>query len=82
MKVNNFAVLHEMCERNKDIKSFPTDNITNIRTGKDGWGRVEIAVDNATASGLMVGRHIVVMMLVYDIDQFNELKAEMERGEK
>ena len=40
--------------RNGDIKAFVLEsNMTAANTGKDNWGRIEIAVDNETVHRLM-----------------------------
>ncbi len=82
MSINNFDVIKRMCEQDLDIKSFTGGNVTHIRTGKDGWGRLEIAIDNATASSLMSEQRLNVMLLAFDVNEFKALKAEMEKGEK
>lgn len=81
-KINAFDVLKEMGERNMDIRmSRCVDNLVNVRKVKAG-GHVTIGVDTAVADILMgfalgVNKHNAVF-LVFDTDQFNQVKAELE----
>ena len=79
-KVNNFDVLKELSKRNKKIKAFFfNDNLKRVNAGKNGWGDVTVAVDTQTATEIMVeSTGMVGMVLVYDINEFRELAAELE----
>lgn len=82
MAVNNFDVLKTLGEKGcKSFKGFFGDNITQVSAGKNGWGRVTVAIDNETASKIMTGNpEIVFMLVVADQADFDEAKAELEKG--
>lgn len=81
-KVNNFDVLKSLGKKGcKSFKGFFGDNITQVSAGKNGWGRVTVAIDNETAHKIMTGNpEIVFMLVVADQADFNEAKAELENG--
>ena len=81
-KIGNFDVLKALGEQGcKSFKGFFSDNITQVSTGKDGWGRVTVAIDNETASKVMVGNpDIVFMLVVADRADFDNAKAALENG--
>ncbi len=81
-KINSFDVLKALGEKGcKSFKGFFGDNITQVSTGKDGWGRVTVAIDNETASKIMVGKpDIVFMLVVADRADFDNTKAALEKG--
>lgn len=73
---NAFDVLKTMSEKSKDIRSFPLGNITHAQTGKDGFGRVTIAADNATILSLL-SNTLVGMFIVADKAEFRATEAEL-----
>jgi hypothetical protein len=74
-----FEVLKEMSARKMgELKSFPLENVTNISTGKDGWGRVTIAIDNETAGRLMRGDPLIFALIVADGEAFRKVKEDLE----
>ena len=80
-KVDPFDVLKEMTNKNMDIKAFPlSSNLTQVQTGKDGWGRVTIAVDNQTCAQIVVGGSLVMTLLIADGKQFEEVKKRLSDG--
>ncbi len=73
--MNNFEVLDKMCERNdKSIKMFPKCNIKSMRTGKDGFGSVTVAIDNESIHNLLNGSNHNLAVLVYDLSVMQEIK--------
>lgn len=87
MTVNNFDVLKELCKRSNNVHAYPKDNITNINAGKKGWGSITIAISTGDAQKLlnetMAKTHDVgFYLIVWDIAEFDKLKAEMEEVEK
>lgn len=84
MSVSPFDVLRVMSEREKDITMFPSDNLKNIRTGKNGWGSVEMAVDNNTAQRIMTSNKesgVMFFLMVIDYEQYSEIMAELKAAE-
>lgn len=82
-EVSPFDILKVMSERNKDIRMFPSGNLKNVRTGKDGWGSVEMAVDNGTAQKIMTAggeKGVGFFLMFFDYEQYEEIKAELKAG--
>ncbi|NLI28293.1 MAG: hypothetical protein GX413_13095 [Acetobacter sp.] len=81
-KVSAFSVLDEMCTRDpkgEHIVSFMSpDNFLEAKTGKDGWGFVKMAVNNDTIIRLMHKPSVKLVLLVYDVANFKEIKNDME----
>lgn len=84
--VNAFMVLDEMCNRDtkgETIVSFMSpDNFLEAKTGRDGWGFVKMAVNNETIHKLFHKKHIKLVLLAYDIDDFIDVKKSMERKDE
>lgn len=80
---NPFDVLNEMVARNLDIRLANSDNLTNVRTGKNGFGRVEMAIDNDTAQIILnkstSGKKLMIFFLYVDEKQYSEIKSELDR---
>jgi hypothetical protein len=76
--ISPFIVLKNMCDQNKHIYSFPEDNLMGMGTGKDGWGYIKIAITNEIASRIMVGDPLVINLLVYDFNEYQQIKKELE----
>ena len=80
-EVDPFDVLKEMTNKNMDIKAFPlSSNLIHVQTGKDGWSRVTIAVDNNTCAQIVVGGSLVMTLLIADGKQFEEVKKRLSDG--
>ena len=85
MGVSKFDVLKEMSKQNKDIRLFPSGNLKNVKTGKDGWGSVEMAIDNQTAQRIMDfsdKERIMYFFMFVDYAQFLEVQSDIEKDEK
>ncbi len=84
MTVGNFEVLSKMCEQDQTgefLKAFTApSNFMEAKTGKQGWGFIKMAVDNQTVLDLTTGRSLAIVLMVYDVDEFERIKAEMERA--
>ena len=51
--MSDLIKLDNISKRNGDIRACPIPgNLKSTHTGKDGWGEVTIAIDNATVSRL------------------------------
>lgn len=51
--------------RNGDIKAFPvSSNMIESYTGKQGWGHIKIAIDNASVGNLLLGNVTCILYLV------------------
>ena len=79
-KIDNFLVLSKMCDRNdKSIKLYSGEtNFIGSTTGKDGWGKVIVAVDNETILDDIANNRATISLLIYDSDVFKKIKKEME----
>jgi hypothetical protein len=64
--MSDLLKLENIRKRNGDIKAYPiTSNIISTETGKNGWGNVQIAVDNATISEMIInGKYTGILYLV------------------
>jgi hypothetical protein len=82
MEVDNFDVLKKMCEQDQEgkyTKAYAGNtNFMDAQTGKDGWGYVKMAVDNKTIFDIGQNNNLLMMLMVYDLDEFKRVKAEME----
>jgi hypothetical protein len=79
MKVSNFDVLKEMGKRNLDIRGFPLfDNLksADIRGSN---GMITLLVNPETVKDILVRKPLVGMLVIADADQFNLVKAELEK---
>lgn len=78
-KINHFDVLKRMGELdNKNFKLFSGEtNLIEMQTGKDGWGRITMAVDNATITD-SINSNKFIGLFIYNIDDFYKIKNEME----
>lgn len=83
-KINSFDVLKTLAEQNvPSFKLFPSGNVTDLRVGKDGWGKVTFALDNATVQKLLndtmgTKQTIAAVVLVWDVADFEHVKSELE----
>lgn len=78
-KVNSFDVLKKMCLDNEQtFKMFPGDtNFIEAKTGKDGWGKVVMAVDNGTIEELFLNGKKVCALMFYDMDKYKETEQKI-----
>lgn len=77
--MDNFDVLSKMSAANKEIMLAPLSNITAAQSGKDGYGRVTIAVPNDAIQILSLSDgYYVGGLLLANAEQFNETKKDME----
>lgn len=73
--MGNFEVLAIMSAENKEILLAPLSNITSAQSGKDGYGRVTIAVPNEVITKLLIdGNYYTGGLLLANTEQFNEIK--------
>jgi len=81
MMANAFSVLDEMCNVDpigEYLVMFTSPyNFLEAKTGKDGWGFVKMAVNNETIQKLFFKQQLKLVLLVYDIDKFAEIKNGM-----
>lgn len=83
-KIDNFDVLSKMCDKDLNIKLFSLDdNLVSSSTGKNGWGKITIAVDNVTIEELnrdmTIGKNTIAgKLLIFSIEDFEKTKKEME----
>jgi len=81
MKINNFDIIKEMSlQNNQSFKLFPASNVEQVSTRKGGWGFVKIAIDNLTADQIMREKNLFIGLLVYDLNEFDRIKKEMQKG--
>lgn len=63
--MSDLQKLENISNRNGDIKAFPlTTNLKSGNTGKDGWGELKIAVDNATVINFTNNKVIGVLYVI------------------
>ncbi len=73
--MDNLEILSKMSSENKEIMLAPLSNITAAQTGKDGYGRVTIAVPNSVIQHLAVcDGYYVGGLILANAEQFNEIK--------
>lgn len=79
-KIDNFLVLSRMCDKNDtSIKGYSgSTNFISADTGRDGWGEVRMAVDNATIMNEILNNKATIFLLIYDSNIFKQIKTEME----
>ena len=54
MSIGTLGIMERMSQKNnKDLKVSPLSNIISSCSGKDGWGRVTIAMPNEIVTGLL-----------------------------
>jgi len=76
--VSNFDVLKQMSAENKDIRLFQT--VLSARMKGDN-GKVEIGVNAQTAFDLLREGKVGAVLLVWDVEQFRAIKAELEAAQ-
>ncbi len=79
-KVNSFDILKAMSDNDeKTFKLFPGDtNFIEAKTGKNGWGKVVIAVDNKTIEDLfLLDRQTVCALIFYNMDKYQEFEQKI-----
>jgi len=65
MAMSDLVKLENIRLRDGDIKAFPlATNMKAVKSGKRGWGDVEIAIDNKSASRLMLGDAIGILYII------------------
>jgi hypothetical protein len=80
-KVNAFDVLNEMARRNmRTLKGFGSQNIVSAQAGKNGGGYIRMIVDAETVAALMTNAPLKIMLLVADGNDFDRVKAELEKA--
>lgn len=63
--MNDFEKLNEIAKGNGGIKMFPLPgNLISANTGKENWGRVTVAVDNASIGDVLKDDVIGVLYLI------------------
>lgn len=63
--MSDLIKLDAISKRNGDIKSFPvSSNFISSKSGKDGWGEIAIAIDNASVQNLFMGNAIGILYIV------------------
>jgi len=80
MIVNNFDVLKRMCAENKDIRLCATITRLNY-SAKRGGTEVSVGVPGNVCFEFESG-DVGGFLLIYNVRQFNELKAAMEAESK
>lgn len=78
--VNNFDVLKRMAAENKSIQICTMITQMNY-SAKKGGTEVSVGVPGSVCFEFESGR-MVGFLLIYDVQQFNALKAQMEKGEQ
>jgi hypothetical protein len=78
--INNFDVLKRMGEQNKSIQLCTTITQMNY-SAKKGGTEVSVGVPGNVCFDIQSGRKNCLLLL-FDMAEFNELKAEMERADK
>jgi hypothetical protein len=78
-KVDAFDVLKRMCaDDEKTFKMFPGDtNFIEAKSGKDGWGKVIMAIDNGTIEELFLDGQNVCVLLFYNMDKYRETEQKI-----
>jgi hypothetical protein len=76
VRVNNFDVLKRMADEDKKIQLCTTITQMNY-SAKKGGTEVSVGVPGNVCFEVQSGR-MVGFLLLYDVAQFNELKAAME----
>jgi hypothetical protein len=61
------------------LRLFPGDtNFLESKTGKNGWGKVSMAVDNKTIQELVFdGKSTVCALLFYNTDKYRETEKKI-----
>ena len=55
MAIGILGIMERMSQKNnKDLMLSPPTNIESVRIGKDGWGKLTIAIPNEIVTGLLV----------------------------
>lgn len=63
-KVSDLQKLDNIGKRNGNIKAFTiSSNMISANTGKDNWGKIEIAIDNESVFNLFDNRLVGVLYL-------------------
>lgn len=74
--VNNFDVLKRMSAESKDIRLAPSSNILHMKIVKAGT-QITIGVQGDVLVSIVSGK-LVGCFLVWDKEQFEEMKKKME----
>jgi hypothetical protein len=62
-------------DNNKELKLSPLSNITSAQSGKDGWGRVTIAMPNDVITNLLIDPNFYVGgFLIAKREEFEKYK--------
>lgn len=76
--MSDLLTLEAIRKRNGDIKAFPiAHNFISADTGKNGWGNVKIAVDNATIIEMGVNQKYTGILYLVSNDEW---QAEKKKG--
>lgn len=63
--MNDFVKLGNIAKRNGDIKAFnASTNFISSKSGKNGWGEITIAIDNASVQNLFMDNAIGILYIV------------------
>ena len=78
-EINAFDVLKRMSlDDEKTFKMFPGDtNFIEAKSGKDGWGKVVMAVDNGTIGELLLDGQNVCVLMFYNMDKYRETEQKI-----
>jgi len=78
--INNFDVLKRMSAENKDIRLCTTITELNY-SAKKGGTEVSVGVPGNVCFEFDSGK-VTAFLLVYDVKQFNEMKAQMAASQE
>jgi hypothetical protein len=74
--VTDLLKLNNIVKRNGDIKAFPLQtNMIEAHTGKNGWGRLIIAIDNNSIVR-MLDNQIIGVLFVFGKDEWEAEKTD------
>jgi hypothetical protein len=78
-EVNAFDVLKRMSlDNERTLKLFPGDtNFIESKSGKDGWGKVVMAVDNGTIGELFLDDQTVCVLIFYNMNKYRETEQKI-----
>lgn len=81
MPMNNFDVMKRMSEEGKDIRLSSVNNITNLTRTKAGDTLITIGVQGDLVAAIGVHRRYAGGLILMHKEQFDEMKALMEKEE-
>lgn len=73
--MGNFEIMAQMSREDKEILLAPLSNITSARSGKDGYGRIEIAVPNEVVQKMLLSNgYYVGGLILANAEQYEEIR--------